>query len=191
MFGLVIKIFIYLILLINEYKTKNFLAIDSLNYYFETVDVVPIIFFQCLYFIIERGLYLLLILLILFYLSPNHCIITDEIYSHSYSFIFQENPNQYYSLIILFSQFFVLLYYFEILELNFLGLNKNTKKNIEMREKIEIDGRNSVVSEIELMDQYVLKDNQRKSKDSDDENDGDGEVEKEDLLVNKKAINVS
>ena len=191
MFGLVIKIFIYLLLIIIEYKTENFIIIGLLKYYFQETDVIYIIFYQCLFFIIERGIYFLLILLVSFYLSPNHNIITENISAYLSIFIFEEDTNKYYSIITFVLQLFILLFYFEILEFNFLGLNKNTLRNIRIRERIETSARISVVSEIELEDQYVIRNNERKSRDSDDEDDRNGNsgVEKEDLLVNKDTFN--
>ena len=191
MFGLVIKIFIYLLLIIIEYKTENFIIIGLLKYYFQETDVIYIIFYQCLFFIIERGIYFLLILLVSFYLSPNHNIITENISAYLSIFIFEEDTNKYYSIITFALQLFILLFYFEILEFNFLGLNKNTLRNIRIRERIETSARISVVSEIELEDQYVIRNNERKSRDSDDEDDRNGNsgVEKEDLLVNKDTFN--
>ena len=190
-FGLVIKIFIYLLLIRNEYKTENFLIINILQYNFQEIDVIHIIFYQCLFFITERGVYFLLILLVSFYLSPNHNIITENISAYLAIFIFEENTNKYYSIITFVLQLFILLFYFEILEFNFLCMNKNTLKNIRMREIIDRKGRNSFVSEIELEDQYVIKNNERKSRDSDDEDDKNDncEIEKEDLLVNGDTLN--
>ena len=149
LFGLVIKIFVYLLLITIEYKTENFQIINSLKNYFEKTDVIYIIFYQCLFFLIERSITNLLLVLILFYLSPNHIVITDEIYYYLYLFILDDNPNKYYSFISLGLQLFILLFYFEILEFNCLGLNRNTQKNIQIRERIDVNRRNStVVSEI-------------------------------------------
>ena len=177
------KIFIYLLLITIEYKTEHFQIINSLKDYFEKTDAIYIIFYQCLFFLIERGIYYLLILIISFYLSPNHTVITEEIQAYLSFFILDDNPNKYYGFIFLGLQLFILLFYFEILEFNFLGLNRNTQKNIQIRERIDANRRNStVVSEIIVENQYIIKDKAIKSKDNDDENDNG---EKEDLLSNK------
>ena len=41
-------------------------------------------------------------------------------------------------------QLFVILIYLEILELNFCGLNKNTRRNIHLRGASEIDQRETI-----------------------------------------------
>ena len=52
-----------------------------------------------------------------------------------------------------------------------------------MRERIDVNRRNStVVSEIIVEDQYIIKDKEIKSKDNDDENDENDNGEKEDSL---------
>ena len=190
LFGLVIKIFIFLLLITIEYKTENFQMINSLKDYFEKTDVIHLIFYQCLYFLIIEGAYFLLILLILFYLSPNHIIINDEIQAYLYFIFVDDNPNKYYALIFFGLQLFILLFYFEILEFNFLGLNRNTQKNIQKRGRIDNNRRNStVVSEIELEKQYIIKDKEMNTKDKDDENDENNNGEKEDLLFKEDSSN--
>ena len=68
------------------------------------------------------------------HLKPNHMIISDEIYVYQNLIFFKEKEKKYYTLIPFFLQILALLFYFEILELNFLGLNRNTVKNIQLRE---------------------------------------------------------
>ena len=52
----------------------------------------------------------------------------------------------------------IFFFYIEIFEFNFCGLNKNTKKNILLREKEEI--KNSVINRdsiiVELKDGYLI-----------------------------------
>ena len=66
----------------------------------------------------------------------------------------------YYSF---FFQILALLIYFEIFELNFLGLNKYTIKNIQIREGEEDESRGTIQSTIELGNQYYLKDDEQKN----------------------------
>jgi hypothetical protein len=66
-----------------------------------------------------------------------------------------------------------LLFYFEILELNFCNLNKNTVKNIQARERQqecnEDELRESVGNKkIELVGQYYLVDDDSSSKNEDE-----------------------
>jgi len=52
--------------------------------------------------------------------------------------LFNLPSKHYYFLILFIFQIFCLLIYLEIIELNFLGLNKNTKRNIRTRSLSEI-----------------------------------------------------
>ena len=76
-----------------------------------------------------------------------------------------KKTNKYFSSIPFFFKILSLLFYFEILELNFCNLNKNTVKNIQAREKHEDDSNNesrdSVISNnIELVDQNYSIENE-------------------------------
>ena len=88
---------------------------------------------------------------------------------------------------------FVLLFYYEILEWNFLGLNINTAKNIQFRERSESQQRESVLSEIELGDQYYIKN--KKSRESDEGTNEKGSPSDPNLLMeidcNEEANNVN
>ena len=61
----------------------------------------------------------------------------------------------------------MILFYYEILEFNFWGLNKNTAKNVQIRERSESEIRESNISEIELGDQYYIKHDKTKLTDED------------------------
>ena len=120
-------------------------------------------------------------------------IITDEINVYLDIFFYEERRNKYYSLIVFLIQMFVLLFYYEILEWNFLGLNINTAKNIQFRERSESQQRESVLSEIELGDQYYIKN--QKSRESDEGTNEKGSPSDPNLLMeidsNERANNVN
>ena len=105
------------------------------------------------------ALFYVLIILIMYYLRPNYLIISDQIDAYFDIIFYQHNPNRFYTLIPFVFQIFSILFYFEILELNFCNLNENTAKNIEMREENERQSRSSCSSLIELEEQYYVKDN--------------------------------
>ena len=88
---------------------------------------------------------------------------------------------------------FVLLFYYEILEWNFLGLNINTAIFIQFRERSESQQRESVLSEIELGDQYYIKN--QKSRESDEGTNEKGSPSDPNLLMeidcNEEANNVN
>ena len=156
-FGFIIKFIIYLGLIINEYQNDNASLIPSLVYYFKETNTFSIIFFHFFYLLLENGIYMLLTLLILYNLKPNHMIIADEINFYSGIVIFKIDSKKYYTLIPFAFQMISLLFYLEIFELNVMGLNKNTTKNIQIREKKERARSKSFSSEIELEEQNALE----------------------------------
>ena len=72
-----------------------------------------------------------------------------------------KDTDKYYTFIPFIFQMLCLLFYFEILELNFSKLNENTVKNIELREKKESDNEFESTgffdnNQIQLVGQYYL-----------------------------------
>jgi hypothetical protein len=163
--GLVIKVFIYSGIIIYEYENDIEGVVNDWKTYFTETNIFTIIFLQFVYFIIDGGIYYLLTLLELYYLRPNHMLINDEINIYEDIFFYAERQNKIYSLIIFLLQMFAMLFYYEILEFNFWGLNKNTAKSIKIRERTEILMRESNVSEIELGDQYYVKHDKTRTSD--------------------------
>jgi len=170
--GLTVYLFIYSGLSLYEYINDIDGYIFKVRKYFTDTSIVSIIFQQIIYYIFQGGIYYSLMILLLFYLRPNHMIIADEIQVYLVMILFKKKPNKAYSVIPFAFQILALLFYFEILELNFCGLNKNTAKNIEARGNIENDinndtdnDRNTFGSNIELEGQYLLKASTSKSVD--------------------------
>ena len=155
-FGLIAKILIFSGQAIYEHKNGIEGIIHSIKNYFIEANIFAIIFFQFIYFLVNDALFYVLIILIMYYLRPNYLIISDQIDAYFDIIFYQHNPNRFYTLIPFVFQIFSILFYFEILELNFCDLNKNTAKNIQMREEKERKPRYSKSSEIELDDQYYL-----------------------------------
>ena len=116
---------------------------------------------------IFKGLFLQLFrVLILDYLTPNHILITYEITKIMSVLTNPYLENKWYSLIPIAFHFLSLIFYLEILEYNFCGLNKNTKKNIELREKDDMIQRDSLLdnpnNEIDIGHGYLInKDNNK------------------------------
>ena len=84
---------------------------------------------------------------------------TDEIYVFIECIAYKDKKNKYYTFIPFFVQIFVLLIYFEIIELNFFKLNENTTKNILKREEIEKEEDEQLkdeIEQIELNGEYIL-----------------------------------
>lgn len=99
-------------------------------------------------------------ILTIFYFTQNH-IYTTYIFIKIFDLLLNKTNNyKYISIFLFIFQFFGLLIYLEIIELNFCQLNKNTKKNIQKREAkdnmlLDEDGRDSL---IEVSPGYVLSD---------------------------------
>ena len=176
------------------YEYKNDITSDNAQYryifnsiqtYFQTTNVATIIFFQFIFFLILFFIKWLLYVQIIYYLRPNHTIINDEINVFESQIIYKKienaelnikNIDKYYTFIPFILQMLCLLFYFEILELNFCKLNKNTVKNIQKRERNEgndkyesKEGRDSFNNnKIELVGQYYLDGDKEETNEDDD-----------------------
>ena len=106
-----------------------------------------------LYFI-----YYLLEILTIFYLSPEYILIA-QIAAKIVNILEKGIDNKYFCLIFFILQFFSLMIYLEIIELNFLNLNKNTKRNIKLRiDDGQIERTESLDdSKFETVDGYIFK----------------------------------
>ena len=153
--GLIVKICIFSSLSIYEYKNDIEGIIHGVNSYFTGTKIFTVIIFQFLYSLIYPAFYFLLIILLMLYLRPNHMIVTDEINVYSRLIFYQDRPNKYYTLIPFVFQILALLFYFEILELNFCKLNYNTIKNIQLREGEDDFSKVSTLEPIELGQYYI------------------------------------
>ena len=168
--SVIIKIIIYSGIIIYEYKNNIEGMAQILKTYFTETNIFVIIFFQFFYMIIDGVVYYILLVQILYYLRPNYLIIDDEITNYSDD-LFGDNENRFYTLIPFVLQILLMLFYFEILEFNYCGLNKNTAKNIQIREEKESGDRNSEASLIELNAQYYVKEDKLKINDDEEQND--------------------
>ena len=131
--GFLLNIFIFSYLILYEYIKRIDGYIKGIYSLFTETNIFIIIFYHILYFIFDGGIYFLLIFLMLYYLRPNHMIVTDELHVFAGLILYQNKPNKYYTLIPFVFQIIALLFYFEILEFNFCDLNKNTAKNVKKR----------------------------------------------------------
>ena len=164
--GVIIKLIIFIFISIRQYKLNEDGGIlHDIYEYFTNTNVAVIIFYQFLYYITTGAIEFLLITLMLYYLKPNHYIITDEFYVYIKLIFFEKPENRFYTLIPFCFQILFLLFYFEIFEFNFWGLNKNTVKNIQQREGNDVDSRYSKTSNIELEEQYYLEKNGTRTSD--------------------------
>ena len=158
--GLLVKLIIYFSLILYLYTNIVNGYLSGIFTYFMETNIFIIIFYQFFYFLLYQDLYHLLIILMLFYLRPNHMIVTDELHVFEGLIFYKDKPNKYYTLIPFVFQILALLFYFEILEFNFCNLNKNTIKNIQEREIKESEEGESHPDLIFFGDDYYIKDDE-------------------------------
>ena len=150
------------------------------NYIFKAMKITGTKYIILNFFldaILNQFLRMLLTLIILEYFSLNHVLISRllfriaiSIYLHELIFkfiIILVDKKYLFFLIPAFFQILSLLFYLEILEFNFCNLNRNTKRNIMLREEEEMLLRNNTnVSEIEVeIDKDLIVKNPQEKKD--------------------------
>ena len=150
------------------------------NYIFKAMKITGTKYIILNFFldaILNQFLRMLLTLIILEYFSLNHVLISlllfriaISIYLHELIFkfiIILVDKKYLFFLIPAFFQIISLLFYLEILEFNFCNLNRNTKRNIMLREEEEMLLRNNTnVSEIEVeIDKDLIVKNPQEKKD--------------------------
>ena len=170
---------IILIIILAKGRTKSFeennqMFIDFYKY-FDEVDNNIILVKNVLNFILNFFLNFLRILTIL-HLRPEYILISFTI-SKILDIFFESKKYECIALFVL--QLLTLMFYLEIFELNFCGLNKNTRRNIQEREQEEMDLNENIIinnrrsslssgsSNIEVSPDYIV-DAIRESDDNDD-----------------------
>ena len=102
-----------------------------------------------------------LTILTVYYFNPTFILITIQLSLFTEILIRMQSADKLYILIFLLIQFIALLIHLEILELNFCNLNKNTKRNIEIRGDIDVlnEGRDSTfsINKIDLNKDYFVE----------------------------------
>ena len=136
--------------------------------------------------VIQFFLFLLKILT-LAYFTPNHLLICLNLSKFVISLITRESLLKYLCIIPFAFQFFSLMVYLEIIELNFCGLNKNVKRNIQKRGDEDmllknISRTSSIQEIVEFPGGYVMSQSNQNAK----------EIEQEDITSsNSSTLNKS
>ena len=130
--------------------------------YFEKINP-GIIIGKIILSIIIRFFFATFSILSVYYFNPNFFLINYQISKYVLILIDENHKvEKYYCIIIFVLQFFCLLVYLEIIELNFCGLNKNIKANINKRGVDELlgkDGRDStlgITGNIDINEEYCI-----------------------------------
>ena len=111
---------------------------------------------------ISFSIFTTLCILNIYYFNPNYFIINFQLSKFVLTLIDSENQKKFYCIIFFLLQTFFLLIYLEIIELNFLGLNYNTKRNIEIRGLQDLTGENGrdsslgVTRTIDVNEDYTI-----------------------------------
>ena len=156
----------------TEDKYKIYLF--NYKYYYEEVDdhvLVEIILIFV--FIILNGVYNILQLLTIKYLSPNHVLITDimlAIYESiltTFTDVETNSTTLIFSFILVIINFFALFIYLGIIQLNFWGLNVDVsfKKGVKSDVKRYMESFSEGGDEIEIFDDSKERDNQKSEND--------------------------
>ena len=121
-----------------------------------------------------------------FYFEPGFILINYEI-SKFYQILI-DYPEKAYVVVLFILQFFCLMIVLEIIELNFCGLNKNTKRNISQRgadELLDENGREPSVclNQIDINKDYYIT--------NPDEYQKNGEIELNQQTFNESDIETS
>ena len=156
----------------TEDKYKIYLF--NYKYYYEEVDdhvLVEIILIFV--FVILNGVYNILQLLTIKYLSPNHVLITDimlAIYESiltTFTDVETNNATLIFSFILVIINFFALFIYLGIIQLNFWGLNVDVsfKKGVKSDVKRYMESFSEGGDEIEIFDDSKERDNQKSEND--------------------------
>ena len=78
-------------------------------------------------------------ILTLFNFSPDYVLISISL-SKFVNYLIDNKSGRYYFIIFFVLQFICLLFYLEIIELNFCKLNENTRRNIQIRGEKDFSG---------------------------------------------------
>ena len=156
----------------TEDKYKIYLF--NYKYYYEEVDdhvLVEIILIFV--FVILNGVYNILQLLTIKYLSPNHVLITDimlAIYESiltTFTDVETNNTTLIFSFILVIINFFALFIYLGIIQLNFWGLNVDVsfKKGVKSDVRRYMESFSEGGDEVEIFDDSKERDNQKSEND--------------------------
>ena len=125
----------------------------------ESFDDWPLLIPRFIINMIFQFSYFLLRILTLVYFTPTHLLICLSLSKFIAVLINHDDSIKYLSIIPFLFQFFSLMIYLEIIELNFCGLNKNTKRNIQKRvqeEMLNQERPSNLDDEVEFSEGYYL-----------------------------------
>ena len=160
---LFVLITIVLIFILFAGKDSSISLVSGFYKYFD--DVSPgIIVGKFLINVIFNFFLSTFTILTLYNFTPDYVLISVSL-SKFVNFLIDYQSDRYYFIIFFILQFFCLLLYLEIIELNFCKLNKNTRRNIQIRGDQDISGENESDSQraslFEISPGYLIDDDSK------------------------------
>ena len=141
----------YLIYVLVLKENANPLIINGQSFYsYFTMDDIGLKIGKIILSYIISFVSSILYILNIYYFNPNYVLISFQFSKIADVLINENGNNKYYCIIFFVFQLFFLMIYLEIIELNFCDLNKNTKKNIELRSVLEASGQSGRDSSVGL-----------------------------------------
>ena len=138
----------------------NIQLLEMLKYYFTNTGVGYIILRFFVEFIFGGLLREMIKFVIIKNFSPDYILIGNQAALIFVDIYLIDEKYQYSSILLFFFLIFSLLFYLEIFEYNFCDLNKNTKRNIQLRAESENFIDDTIDDKIELSAGYIVKESE-------------------------------
>ena len=129
---LIISIIVLIVLLFDKNKENSVNLWISSFYKFFTDGTLGLSIGRIVFIFVMHLIICPLTILNIYYFSPNFILIIFQI-SRIANNLMNNSVDKLYCIVFYVIQFLALMIHLEIIELNFCGLNKNTKKNIDLR----------------------------------------------------------
>ena len=97
-----------------------------------------------------------------YYFTPNHIIVNYEL-GNMIIILWKSHDIKLYTIFLFIFQFFILMIFLEIIELNFCHLNDNTKRNIQIRGYTDMEDKDKRDTVIEISGYFLEEDISRKN----------------------------
>jgi len=97
-----------------------------------------------------------------YYFTPNHIIVNYEL-GNMIIILWKSHDIKLYTIFLFIFQFFILMIFLEIIELNFCHLNDNTKRNIQIRGYKDMEDKDKRDTVIEISGYILEEDISRKN----------------------------
>jgi hypothetical protein len=138
----------------------NIQLLEMLKYYFTNTGVGYIILRFFVEFIFGGLLREMIKFVIIKNFSPDYILIGNQAALIFVDIYLIDEKYQYSSILLFIFLIFSLLFYLEIFEYNFCDLNKNTKRNIQIRAESENFIDDTIDDKIELSPGYIVKESE-------------------------------